>query len=117
VYLLVIEEFLILKDVDIQRSNGYLDACDNIEATRKRAVMQKGATWIRPSKNDKEGIQSMIRASIASADEGTRIIPFTPELTELVGAPGVIRVRANGYMSACNIFADGKHKTIVNHAH
>lgn len=77
VYLLVIEEFLILKDVDIQRSNGCLDACDNIEATRKRAVMQKGATWIRPSKNDKEGIQSMIRASIASADEGTRIIPFT----------------------------------------
>jgi hypothetical protein len=93
---------------ELQRSNSMEDAKKNIEATRKKAVAQKGTAWIRPSNNAKKKIQTAIRASIESADEGTRRIPFTPELTTLIGAPGLIHVEADGYCHGCTIFADGK---------
>jgi hypothetical protein len=100
-YFLVIEEFLILKGVNIQPSSSKEDAQKKNAATRTRAV----TPWVRPPKTTVESIDRMFRKEVDRAKEGTKRIPFTPALTRLIGAPGLIDVRNNGW--GCIIFADG----------
>lgn len=108
----IIEECLILHGVDITRSPSYKKANGNAVTNREQATIQLGSSWYPPSEQfDKSSISSLVIDLIKQSPEGTRRIPFTSELTKLVGAPGLIHVRnEHRDWRGTQIFVDGKIK-------